>query len=88
MSENTVTIQLTYGAQQAGAKLPHLTMRRPKVKDQLLVQKLPVKTEAEREIRLFANLCEVPQDTIEDLDLTDYRKVQDAYTAFTKEGED
>lgn len=80
------TVPLRYPVEEAGVALPALSMRRPKVKDQLVVQKMNGVSEAEREVRLFANLCEVPPSTIEDLDLEDYAAVQDAYRSFRKEG--
>lgn len=64
-----------------GAKVTQLSMRRPKVKDQLAADKASGSS-ADKEVRLFANLCEVSPATIEELDLSDYRQLQETYTAF------
>ena len=39
-------------------------------------------TDAEKEIRIFANLCEVSPDVIEGLDMADYRALQKVYEGF------
>jgi Phage tail assembly chaperone proteins, E, or 41 or 14 len=85
--EGTITVQLKYGAEDSGATLPALTMRRPKVKDQLRAQKLSNVSDAEREVRLFADLCMVPPATIEGLDLEDYNTLQAAFQGFSKREE-
>ena len=84
---NTITVQLKYGVEDSGVTLPALTMRRPKVKDQLRAQKLSGVSDAEREVRLFADLCMVPPATIEDLDLEDYNALQTAFQGFSKREE-
>jgi len=58
-----------------------LAMRRPKVKDQLAVDK-GAGTKAEKEICLFANLCEVAPEVIEELDMLDHGALQKVYTGF------
>lgn len=75
-------IQLDHPVEVCGVKVDALTMRRPRVSDQLAAEKMVNCTEGEREVRLFANLCEVPPATIEGLDLADYRKLQKAWTGF------
>ena len=77
--EGAVTVPLKYGAEESGVTLPALTMRRPKVKDQLRAQKMSGVSDAEREVRLFSDLCMVPPATIEGLDLEDYSALQTAY---------
>ena len=64
-----------------GEKVKTISMRRPKVKDQLAADK-GTASSAEKEIKLFANLCEVAPDVIQELDLADYRQLQEAYTGF------
>ncbi len=83
MSEKTA-IELKYPVKIDGTETKVLHMRRPKVRDQLLVEKsgLVGKSAAEREMLLFANLCGVAPDDIEELDMADYKKVQEAYTSF------
>lgn len=60
-----------------------LTLRRPRVSDQLEAQRaadLP----QEQEIHLFARLCGVNPELIEHLDMADYRALQDAYSRFLR----
>lgn len=64
-----------------GLEIKTLGLRRPKVKDQLTADKAGG-SDAEKEIRLFANLSEQPPAVIEELDLADYAKLQKAYTGF------
>lgn len=64
-----------------GATLNELTVRRPKVRDMLAMENA-AKTDAEKEINLFANLCEVTPASLHDLDMADYSKLQKAYQDF------
>ena len=41
---------------------------------------------AEKEIRLFAHLCETPPAVIEAMDLADYQRLQEAYQGFLEPG--
>ncbi|MEW5728126.1 MAG: phage tail assembly protein, partial [Pseudomonadota bacterium] len=59
-----------------------LTMRRCKVRDRLVATRAGG-TDEEKEIRLFANLCEVAPEVVEELDEVDYAKIQRAYLGFT-----
>lgn len=74
-------VKLTYPVEVCGVKTDTLTMRRPKVRDELAVAN-GGGTNAERELKLFANLCEVDPSALEDLDMADYRKLQGVYKAF------
>lgn len=74
-------IELKHPVTVSGREIKILSMRRPKVKDQLAADKLSGGN-AEKEIRLFANLCEVEPMVIEELDLADYRRVQEVYGGF------
>ena len=74
-------IDLDYPVTVDGVEIKKLDMRRPKVRDQINADK-PGGTDGEKEIRLFANLCEVTPETIEELDLYDYTKLQDEYSSF------
>jgi hypothetical protein len=76
------TIELKYPITVDGTEVRALYMRRPKVRDLLLGVKSAGKTEEEKEIRMFANLCEVTPENIEALDLTDYKQLGDAYVDF------
>lgn len=68
------------GPAGAGA-IDELFLRRPKVRDMLAGDKAGG-TDAEKEIRTFANLCEVSPETIEALDMADYKRLQETDAAF------
>lgn len=74
-------IELKYPITLDGAKLSVLNLRRPKVRDMLSVEK-QCNNDAEKEINLFANLCEVTPESLHDLDMADYAKLQKAYQDF------
>ena len=57
----------------------------PVVRDMLAADKAPG-AEAEKEVRMFAHLCEVVPGVIEALDLTDYMTLQEAYRGFLSSG--
>jgi len=76
------TIELKYPVESAGQNIDNLTMRRSKVKDRLMVAKMKTASDEEKEIRLFANLCEVEPKVIEDLDEADYANLQKTYLGF------
>lgn len=75
------TIQLEYPVEIGGVQVQQLKMRRPKVRDQIGADK-GSGSPAEKEVRLFANLCEQAPAVIEDLDMLDYQKLQETYTSF------
>lgn len=66
----------------AGAKLNALRMREPTVEDQLALDVMKG-TPVEKEVQLFANLCEVAPDDMKKMTLRNYRRVQEAYENFT-----
>lgn len=76
-------ITLDYPVPSDGVEISTLTVRRPKVRDQVNAAKVPG-TDQDREVRMFAELCAVTPDMIEDLDIVDYEKLQDAYRGFMK----
>lgn len=53
----------------------------PVVRDMLAADKA-AGTEAEKEVRMFAHLCEVAPGVIEALDLADYTTLQETYKGF------
>lgn len=75
------TIALTHPIQVDGTSVKKLTLRRPKVRDMLTVEK-SAHSDAEKEIHLFANLCEVQPAALHELDMADYAKLQKAYQDF------
>ena len=74
-------IKLQYPITVDGEEVAVLTMRRPKVKDQLAADKT-TGTDAEKEIRMFANLCDIAPSALDELDLADYVKLQEVFTGF------
>ena len=59
-----------------GVEINELSLRKPKVRDPIVAGKKNV-SESEREVNLIANLAEVSPETIQELDLSDYLKIQD-----------
>jgi hypothetical protein len=76
MSGATITLKFP-----ASSGPSALTLRRPKVRDMLASDKTKG-SDAEKEIALFANLCEVAPADIESLDMADYQALQKAYQGF------
>ena len=75
-------IELAHPVEADGRTIKVLTMRRPKVRDDRDARRAGGSDDAEREIVLLANLCDVAPETVHDLDLADYRRLQDAYVGF------
>lgn len=75
------TIELKYPVTISGLETTALSMRRPKVRDMLAGDKKG-KSDAEKEIHIFANLCEVDPDVIQELDMVDYAEIQKTYQVF------
>ena len=69
-------VKLTHPIEADGGTVSALQLRRPVVRDMLAADKA-VGTEAEKEVRMFANLCEVTPGVIKALDLTDYMTLQE-----------
>ena len=78
------TIKLNYPIEMSGENHNTLTIRRSKVKDRLAVAKMKNISEEEKEIRFFANLCEVAPTVIEELDESDYKQLSEVYLGFLK----
>ncbi len=80
--ENAENIELKYPVKVDGQSYEKLSMRRSKIKDRLLVAKMKTTSDEEKEIRLFANLCDVAPSVIEELDEADYSNLQKVYLGF------
>ncbi|WP_461210385.1 phage tail assembly protein [Desulfocurvus sp. DL9XJH121] len=78
---NAETITLEYPVRHQGHEYGQITMRRPRVGDMLAADKQGG-SDMERELAMFASLCEVAPDVLRELDMKDYRKLQVAYTGF------
>lgn len=77
-----VIVALEWPVEVHGEKHQSLTMRKSKVKDRMAVEKR-FKDPVDKEINLYANLCDVPLDVIMELDETDYHRLQAAYSSFS-----
>ncbi len=74
-------INLFFPIKESGVELHSVTMRRPKVRDQMKADTGPG-TQAQKEVNLFADLCGLAPDTLKELDMADYRKLQKAFDVF------
>ena len=61
--------------------LHELTLRRPKVRDRLIVERSHT-SDAEKEVALMANLAGTTKEMIEELDLGDYAALQEVLQGF------
>mgnify|MGYP000653869132 CR=1 FL=1 len=78
----TETIDLDYPITVKGEQVSQLQIsRRPKVKDMKKAQEA-ASSDAGQEVHLFAILTGINPEDLEELDLSDYRKLQDAYSHF------
>jgi len=73
-------IKIKHPVMVDGTEYAVLKMRRCKVKDRRLAAKQ--KTTEDQEITLIANLCEVPPSVIDELDTSDYSKLQEVLMGF------
>ena len=81
MKHTTERITLNFPIEHDGLPIQDIALRRPTVGDHLAAQK-SAGTDAEREIRLIANLAELPPAAIHQLDMKDYAKLQKALGGF------
>jgi hypothetical protein len=82
MNENISNkIILAHPIQYSGILLKEIFLRRPKVRDRLVVDRMTV-SDAEKEILLIANLAEISREAIEEIDLADYAKIQKVLQSF------
>jgi len=75
-------VPLEYPVTWDGKTVEALTMRRPTVKDMLAVEALG--SEQQRELHLFASLCDVNPECLELLDLADYGQLQEVFSGFLR----
>lgn len=76
----TTQIELKYPVTVDGHEYKVITMRAPKVRDQIVAQKAAGKEEME--LTLFANLCEISIAVLEELEIADYNQFHTAYQDF------
>ena len=70
----TEHITLTFPIEHDGLPIKEIALRRPTVGDHLTAQKA-AGTDADRKIRLIANLAELPPAVIHRLDMKDYAQL-------------
>lgn len=77
----TEIIELEYPVLIDGTAVEELSMRRPTVRDQILFED-GKGSEARKIVKMLANLCEVSEDTIMDLDQVDFLKISEVLSGF------
>lgn len=80
-NDGHVDIDLSSAITVSGAEIKVLRMREPTVADQLTADAMKG-SDAEKEVAILANLCDVAPADIKTLKLRDYRKLQQAYLGF------
>lgn len=79
--DGSVDIKLARAIKIDGASVTALRMREPTVQDQLASAEHKG-TDAQKELALVANLCQVSPDDLKQLTLKDYKQVQRALVGF------
>ena len=74
-------IDLQYPIDFEGGKHSKVELRRPTVSDVVKARK-GLKDEAEQEVALISKLSGLPPAAIEDLDVADYKKLQEVLSGF------
>ncbi|UJQ20359.1 phage tail assembly protein [Wolbachia endosymbiont of Delia radicum] len=74
-------IKLTEPIKIDGILVSELTLRRPKVRDRLAVERMG-NSDAEKEVALIANLASISREAVEEFDLADYNKIQEVLQGF------
>ncbi len=87
-ADGSAIVKLDFPVMQAGVELPLLTMRRPRIKDSVRALKRKAASDSERQILLYADLCMVGPEVLEDLDANDYRRLDAAHAAFSRLSEE
>src|SRR5471032_2164919 len=83
-TENAV-VTLSRPSDANGVKVDTLTLRAPAVREVRAADRASNGDEEQRELMLFAGLAEVGVKDLEGLKLTDYRRVQAAYSHLVPE---
>ena len=71
----TAKVALDFPITISGVEVKHLTMRRPKVRDEMAFAKSKA-DDADKAINLMASLCEIEPDALLDLDSADFAKLE------------
>jgi len=70
----TAKIKLEFPVTISGIEVDHLTMRRPKVRDEIVLSKSKG-DDADKELGYIASLCEVAPEDLHELDSADYQRL-------------
>ncbi len=70
----TAKVKLEFPITISGVEVDHLTMRRPKVRDEIVLSKSKG-DDADKELGYIASLCEVAPEDLHELDSSDYQKL-------------
>lgn len=76
---DAITVTLSRPESFNGVKANQLVLRAPTVRDMRGAQKMHPNDVEERELALFASLAQVSPADLEQLKLTDYNRIQEAY---------
>lgn len=79
--KNAVALSLRFPIMANNSEITHLHVRRPKVRDMIAMDKAQT-SDAEKELTLFANLCEIEPQSLHELDMSDYAQLQTIYQSF------
>jgi hypothetical protein len=74
-------IELSEPIKIDGVLAHELRLRRPKVRDRLLVEK-GSGSDAEKEVNFIANLAAITPEDVQEIDLRDYAKIQEVLRGF------
>ncbi|ABB56781.1 phage tail assembly protein [Synechococcus elongatus] len=77
----SATIELEFPIEIAGVAVKSVTMRRPKVRDEVAMQRIKG-TPSDQAAWLLATLCELAPDEFEQLDAVDSDRLMEQYLAF------
>lgn len=77
----SVTIELDFPIEIAGVEVKTVTMRRPKVRDEVAMQRVKG-TAADKAAWLMATLCEITPEEFLAVDAADSAKLEEQYAAF------
>ncbi len=74
-------VDLEYPVTIAGAEVTQLSMRRPTVRDQIIFED-GKGSDARKIVKMLSNLCEVSEETIMELDQSDFLTISEVLQGF------
>lgn len=80
--DTSIDITLDFPIEVDGVPCSKLTMRRPKVRD-VTVSNSRNLSDEEKTKTIYSRLCGIPPQSLDELDLTDFAKLNDAFADFT-----